>query len=546
MGYAGTSGLGTAACLQVLGILGHPAPEVAARMRAAAIGLTPLLDTPNALAWGGAGLRAWGDADHRGWTWGATAPEHTPHTWESAARDGGAAGLWQVRDEVVLHADGLGLHDVFVRRHGEAVCFSTRLEPLLAIDDRPVTPDPAAWASCLAVGAAVGALTPVTEVQRLTAGTARVADRAGRVRAGSTRPLWDDLPARPPSPAEVAETLAAALPAGDAPVVVTLSGGWDSRVLASLALRGGHRVEAWTTYQYHPDERDLRWSRPVAEALGIPQRLVLPRGRDWAGQLATLRRRTGFQTWMHAWLVALAEELHRQPLPVLDGVYGDALLRANLAGRAERYDGAWQRGLFDTIGGKRLLLLSPEVRGPLAEAAYDAYRTAVAPADGHPNRSTLGQLLTRQARAVAMSPRLLFGPETEVWMPFAHPAVVRAALAVPLADKQGNVFYRELLETACGPEGRLRSSNDPGSRGLKKRDSFLAGGHLAALADTIRGSERALALLEPGLRVAATDPEALAALRRRLRPADGLSWAALLADWEREHGSRLDWSGWPG
>lgn len=558
MGGAETS-LGTSLRPDVVAALGRPEPRLVDRLvaglagvprggpaagRAGAVAPSAVVATPHLRVWSSRALTPWTAGDRHGWTWAAAAPEVTPTSWEHAATGAVAPGVAIGPDGGVVHADGLALQDLYARRVGDAVYLSTRLLPLLDLDEGRLTPDLAAWGAILTVGAPVGDGTPVREVRRLRAGSAWTVTADGELGERTAAPLWDDLPPAP-APAEMTELLTAAVPAGDDPVVVTLSGGWDSRVLASLARRRGHPVEAWTTYQYHPKEKDLVWAQRVARAMGVPQRMVLPQGRDWADQQARVRRRMEFQTWMHTWLFPLAEALHEQPLPVLDGGYGDALLRADLAGKAAAGDLPWPRSLFDGTGGRRLDFLADGAAAPLREAALAAYADLGATVADHPNRHTLLQLLTRQNRAVTSAARLLVGPETAVWMPFAHPSVVRAALAVPLADKQRHAYYREMLRTACGPEGELRSSNDPGARGQKVRNAFLPPALVGSLMATVRRSERATALLGPLLREAlATDD--VEPLRRRLRPVDVLAWAALLADVEEEYAGRLDWSGWPG
>lgn len=539
------SGLDAAASRQVVAVLGRPDPDAVRRLRAATPGLASLVDLPHAQIWAGPGLTAWQSGQAHGWTWASPAREVAPTSWTSASRDALAPGVAVGPDGVAVHTDGIALQDVYARMLGAAVYLSTRLLPLLDLDDSPLTPDLEAWAGMLTVGAPVGGATPVTQVRRLTAGAAWTVTPDGAILEQSAPAPWDDLPARQVKPEEMTELLTAAVPAGPEPLVVALSGGWDSRVLASLATRRGHPLEAWTTYQYHPREKDVVWAGRVAESLGIPQRLVLPQGRDWAVQQAAARRRMEFQTSRHMWLFALSEELRAQPLPVLDGAYGDALLRGDLAYKGAASNPDWVLGIFDNTGGKRLQFVAPSLAPLLGEVVVGGYRRIAETVADHPNAATLTQLLTRQNRAVTLAARRLFGPETDVWMPFTHPDVLRGALSVPLADKQDNAYYLQVLTTACGPEGQLRSSNHPGAGRQKRADAFLPASLIEALMSTVRHSERATALLGPVLRDALVADDGAESLRRRLRPVEVLGWAALLADFEQEYAGRLDWSGWP-
>ena len=186
--------------------------------------------------------------------------------------------------------------------------------------------------------------------------------------------------------------------------------------------------------------------------------MVLPQGRDWAAHQAAARRRLEFQSWMHTWLLPLADALHGQPLPVLDGGYGDALLRADMAGKAAAHDLPWPLSQFQGSGGRRLEFLAEQARPVLFEAATQAHAVVAAGVADHANRETLLQLLTRQNRAVTTAARLLVGPETEVWLPFTHPTVVRGGARGAVGRQTGpGVLPRDAAHRvrprgrSCGP-----------------------------------------------------------------------------------------------
>ena len=86
-----------------------------------------------------------------------------------AAARGWAGGH---RRRVTLHADALGMQDVYVPRLGDATYFSVRVEALLELDDVPLHTDWSAWADILAVTCPLGDATPFEEVRRLAAATA--------------------------------------------------------------------------------------------------------------------------------------------------------------------------------------------------------------------------------------------------------------------------------------------------------------------------------------------------------------------------------------
>ena len=130
------------------------------------------------------------------------------------------------------------------------------------------------------------------------------------------------------SPAEVVDVLAQAVQPTRR-TVITLSGGWDSRMLGLLARRRRRRMQAWTTSTDDGGDRDVEYAAPVAAALGIRQQTLIPGDRAWVEEHASVRLRTGFQTVHHTWLMPLVRKLHGIGAPVLDGLAGDALFKTS-------------------------------------------------------------------------------------------------------------------------------------------------------------------------------------------------------------------------
>ena len=140
-------------------MLGRPDPETVRRLLDRAPDtLVRVVDEPFLIvAATSRGLYPWRYGAGEGWTWGATARDRTPTGWQDAARRTGAAGFWRDGPTGGIHTDQLALQDVYVREIGDATYFSTELEQLFPLDDAALTPDPAAWAACLAFGAPFGA-----------------------------------------------------------------------------------------------------------------------------------------------------------------------------------------------------------------------------------------------------------------------------------------------------------------------------------------------------------------------------------------------------
>lgn len=526
----------------VAGVLGAADPVVLDRLtQHAPAPVARLVDRPPVVLLASPGVEPWAQGDERGWCWGRVPLTGAPRRWQDAARDLVAAGVASGPDGWRLHADAVALHDVFLRELGDAVYFATTMAPLMALTDEPLHPDWAGWSTCLFLGGPIGAQTTVREIRRLGAGEVLHLGRDGALTHERDQPFWERLPDAPVTPGRVADLLIDGVPDGDDLLDLPLSGGWDSRAIALAAHRKGRRLRTWTTYQHRPFDLDVEYAAAVAEALGSHHRTFLPERRAWQRRLTRVWERTEHQTWMHGWFEDFAHLLRKRGRPVMDGLFGETSFRADVAVRGAADPRPWAPVMFELLGARRDHWVAPELAGAVADTAYAAFEDLTSPLEGHPNVRTAAHLLSR-SRAIGSASRLLLGPELRVHVPFAHPEVMTAALGIPLADKADGAFYRRLL-TELDPEiGRFPSTNDHAPR---KVTPAYARPHLRALCETIQASDLALRMLTPALREVLARPDRTTELQRGTRATSILSWAAVLADFEQTHGSRLDWSGWP-
>jgi asparagine synthetase B (glutamine-hydrolysing) len=495
----------------------------------------------------------WRAGERTGHCWGDLADGPAPSTWRDAAEGRLAGGVELAPDRVAVHTDALGVQDLYYRRVDGAVYFAGRIEPLLAIGPGPLHLDWTAWACTFGLTSPVGDATPFAEIRRLPAAAAWVHGPRG-LALDTFEPSWTANEADPGHrAADVVDALRRTLrvPRGTG---ITLSGGWDSRLLAVLASRHRPRMRAWTTDADDGTDRDLRYSRLVAEALDMRHRILVP-DPDWAAERAEVRRRTEYQTVHHTWIMPLARTLHRRRSPLLDGLAGDVLFktsRVSDALLAETDPDRQVRLLWEGMEGKRLrddLFLRDGLKEDFAARSRDAFTTAMAPFAGHHAAATLGKLHTRAVRAIAPSPMWLMAPDLRVELPFLHPEVIAAALRVPLDRKLDGAFYRQMLEAADPRVAALPSTNDPQPstpRGQRRQRNETSAATLAALAVEVRSSEFVTGLLSPKGRRELLDPDALAATRAPLRAWRVLNWGGMLAQWLERYGSHLAVEDLPG
>lgn len=523
----------------VCGAIGQWDERTLARLvRNAPVSVAPIVkDGRLALFSSGETLR-WGSATSAGYCWGALAQGSVPSDWADASERWMATGAAIGQSGIAVHADALGFQDLYYRRMGDAVYFAVRIDPLVDLDDTRLHVDWGAWASMLAVTSPVGDATPFVEIRRLRAATAWVS-RGGKLALESFEPSWLAVDPDPRSSAEAIVDLIESTILPGRSARITLSGGWDSRLLAILAKRRRSMVTAFTTSHDDGYELDLEFARPVAAALGMEHQEVVPDDEAWVRNYAVVRRRTEFQTVHHTWFMPLYRQLHHGRAPVLDGLAGDVLFKNLFVTQelvAERDPGRLWQGMWSSLGGASLAdedLLRPAVREALTALSQEAFKDATSTTADHPAAATLGILGTRTARAIASSPLLLLSPEATVELPFVDAHVVASALRVPLDAKVDGQFYQRMLEAADREIAALPSTNTVKPSGRRSPRRLMLPSSLNALTSHIRASEFVRDLLEPGTLDGVLDTPIS---NRRYR---SLTWASILGHWLSQYESSL-------
>ena len=535
---------------RVVGAVGDWDQDVLARaVGGAGGGMREQVRRPRAALWADRTPIAYASG---GYCWAPLAPGGSPTSWTSAAEERLAAGLFTSDGTALVHTCAWGLQSIYVRIHGGAAYFANRIGPLLDLVDEPLHTDWDAWAAILAFGAPQGGATPFVEIRRLQGGQVIDGSAAPAVRefvpghvsvepsAGSAR-----------DPARVGLLVAQGVPRGRplrrAPLDITLSGGWDSRLLAGLATRRYRGpIHAWTTSHDDGRDDDLALAPAVADALGLHHHVVVPGPEAWAEGRAAVLERVEHETWLHTWLWPLAQDLHQRRLPLLDGLGGDVLFK-NLFVADPVIDAPTRGAAMDLVLttlmqgiGRRPEVLASQAAAWLPDAARAAARAGAARVLDAPAGITLAVLELRTVRAIAASPLRLFGPECDVRLPFFQPEAVRAALAIPLPDKSNGAYYRALLSAAISPEVMaLTSTNDPRPPRPEAPRRHASAQARELLRRSVSADEAVLDMIAPAIRDHLRDPDKALEVTRRAPVLRLLQTVSVLADWRALHRSRL-------
>ncbi|MEU4571537.1 asparagine synthetase B family protein [Nonomuraea sp. NPDC023979] len=448
----------------VCGGLGRIDTAVLGKLSAAGPRVRPALQTAEAALFSSAPLppyRRSGEAF--AFAWGERRPAGEGD-WMTVAETYEAPGLMGDGPRVTLHTGALGLVDVYYVRVGEAVYFSSLIEPLLSL--APVEIDWAAWASILQVTFPLGEATPYQRIKRLPGSSALVWDQ-GRLSTERRLPRW--LRTEPyetwTSAGEILELLHEVYKDYDGrKLLVPISGGYDSRLLGSVAKARGFDVESWTTSPDDGTDTDIAFARAITRELGIPHRVIEQDPAAYPDDAVEVARRLEYLTPHHAWYAPFAKEVHQAGRVLVDGLAGGPLLKnfmvsgAALEATTQAERSAAVLGSL-SLGAPSQPFLSKAAAQWMAETVQEQFLAATSMLHGHRAELPLSVLHTRTVRGIARSAVNLVGPEASFAAPFIHPDFFDAALSVGVARKAQGRFYREVLHAANPRVAALPSTN---------------------------------------------------------------------------------------
>ncbi|NUW36646.1 asparagine synthetase B family protein [Nonomuraea sp. SMC257] len=450
----------------VCGALGRIDPVVLGKLTGAGPRVRPALQADGAALFSSAPLPPY----HRGegsfaFAWGERRPSGAPEAgWMAVAETYETPGLIGAGERVTLHAGALGLVDVYYVRLGEAVYFSSLIQPLLALV--PVEIDWEAWASIIQVTFPLGEATPFAGIRRLPGSSALVWDQ-GRLATERRLPRW--LRGEPYetwiSAGELLEILHEVYKDYEGRrLLVPVSGGYDSRLLCAVAVARGADVESWTTSPDDGTDTDIAFARAITRELRVPHRVITQDAASYPGDAREVARRLEYLTPHHAWYAPFAKEVHGAGRVLVDGLAGGPLLKnfmvsgaaLEATSQAER-SAAILRSL--SLGEPSRPFLSERAHEWIEETVREQFAAATSMLHGHRAELPLSVLHTRTVRGIARSAVNLVGPEASFAAPFIHPDFFDAALSVGVARKDKGRFYRELLHAANPRVAALPSTN---------------------------------------------------------------------------------------
>ena len=408
----------------------------------------------------------------QGWAWShsplpGTAGDDLDHT--RLAEDAATvavqdAGRLQVRTGI---SGAQGLYH-WVDADGSAAVLASLPTPIVDAGIAAPTADWDAWAQIISTGGPLGDRTPFREVRRLGPEQALTVAADGRVAVVPRRWEWlGEVPEGAAGLDDVATALddAVARQARRNPLRILLSGGWDSRVLATLAVRHDPATSAWTTSKDAGTAWEELIARQVALQLGLDHRLRQPDARAFEDDLHAYVGTVGYLTAYHVWLHHLARSLADQPGTVLDGLGGGVFFggafppTVGVGTDQDRRFAQLVRYLRSAPG-----VLRPSVETQLTERSRAGFDRATRHLQGHREVDALSAYLTRTLPGIGHGPFGLVAAFSRAASPFLDHDVVTSSMAIPVADRRDRRLYPALLRRWARSVADLGTAVEPAPR----------------------------------------------------------------------------------
>jgi hypothetical protein len=460
----------------VCGALGKPSRRALRRLHKA-LGKQPkrVLDEDGVVLFLDRDPLRWSGNGTYGVAWAESLPvaPARPRTWGEAASEWGASGIVFDGGRWRLHTSVSGLAPLYYLTGSDATYFSSRIDALAAAAEEPLGVDWVGWAGIFTVGYPLGERTPFVEIRRLEpAACVEHSPTGSAVRShdwpwAQVDPAVSDRDAGASAIVEALRERFALLPEGE-PIHSLLSGGWDSRLLLTLARqRGDLPIRAWTVNNDVGHHEEERLAGIVTTELGVDHEIVPSVvGKFWEDWTETAARQD-FQEPTRIRVLRLGRLLQEQPGIALEGIAGDIFIKG-LYVTEEMLDApAWEtavdmlwRRTFRLRRG--VSLFDPGFYERMIEVARAEFDKEIRRFSDHPAGATLAIYWLRTRRSISAGPLELIGSHVPVAIPFSGDAVVRASLAVEPRQKLEGDLYKRVWEAVDPRVAALPSTNDPG------------------------------------------------------------------------------------
>lgn len=398
----------------------------------------------------GVGAALWKDATGASWS-PAPFPQELTGPAAEVARRHDAVSVSRTAEGIELHSGVSGAVPVYVDIRDDSVSASSSIDLLLSTR-ATIAPDWDGWAQMLAAGGPLGGRTTVAGIRRLRPWERIHVDRDGDITSDSSGWPWLEYETAAGANLDaVGDQLEASVAqlAGGGRLAPLLSGGWDSRILATLASRfaaPGQPLTARTTSSDTGTVMEELVAAKVAEHLGLDHRILMPRRDQLGSDVAQFAAAVDYQTSFHVWFVPVQRDLDAGAGTALDGLGGGIFLGGAFSdppGGEPVIDRRFGRLTHYLQEGHKVL--APGVIESIRDRTRAGFEQVAEPLADHPFASTFTAYLNRTLPGISLAPYGLLAASTSVATPFLDDRMVAAALQLPPHLHQDGALYPKLL-----------------------------------------------------------------------------------------------------
>jgi hypothetical protein len=373
-----------------------------------------------------------------------------------------------------LHTGVSGARPLYVDRNEPGTLrFATSVGALARSRAGGITADWDAWAAILALGGPLAGRSPFAGIERLGPQASVTVGPDDRL-TSTTRWDWLEIEGGGLELSRGLDELREALHqtvrslAAENELAPLLSGGWDSRILATLAtVARSAPPTMWTTSSDIGTVFDELVAAEVAAHLRAPHRIVPARFDAFTDDARWYAAAVEHQSSFHVWIAPLARALAASAATVLDGLGGGIFV----GGAFPEPDGDGDLVTRRFARMARYLdhadqIVRPEVAEQLRERAWSDFEAIARPIVDHPNARAFTAYLTRTVPGISLGPYAAVAATAAVATPFLADEVVRAALRLDPKARADGALYPPLLApfsaalaalpTAAARSGRQR------------------------------------------------------------------------------------------
>ncbi len=379
---------------------------------------------------------------------------------DRAQDDGIWAGWHWDGQRLRIESCRFGLYPLFVLQRAGELCVSNRLSAIVERCAGSLALDDDAIAVFLRIGFMLGEATPYRDIRCVPAGA--VAQWDGAQLQMNARPHQPSVPCDRSTDAKRIDRYAALFAAsmarrgGDAPILLPLSGGRDSRhVLFELCTSGRPPRQCITAELPPPrSNEDLRVARLLCQRLDLPHRVVRQAGFG----VAAMRRKNDLTSLCcdeHTWAMPLVDDINRTPATLFDGIGGD-VLSAGLFSSTQRIEwfreGALEALAIDLIDGSetswQTALQLQAYRRFSRERAIGCIVDALRPHVEQPNPIASFFFWNRTRREIALYSFGMYRCDSTVFAPYLDHALFDFLMSLPAEDVVDKSFHSRAIAHA--------------------------------------------------------------------------------------------------